>query len=290
MANWKWLIMLMLSPSAIASNKIYSADLTNSVWQVTKANPIECTLDHNIPRFGNARFTVRASKSVNIDFDLDGKRETPATRQVTLRSVPPSWRPGVAANDITLVKFHEGFDGYLSGKNAWAMLSELEEGQFPTFIFSDWYNQDEVTQVALSAVNFRQKYLDFNDCVSGLLPYSFEDISFSILNYVKNGSDLTRHSKQRLKMIGEYLRYDEAVNIILIDGYSDSYGGRWSNQQLSEKRAESVKSYLTELGVDPSKFTVEGHGEKRHIADNRSDVQRPKNRRVVISIGREEEI
>ncbi|RJG42187.1 flagellar protein MotY [Motilimonas pumila] len=288
MKQWQWLALAVLSPAAMAGNKVFKADLNNSVWEITQANPIQCTLDHNIPRFGHARFTVRASKSVNLDFALDARRDTPVTRSVTLRSVPPAWRPGVAAQDITLAKFHEGFDGYINGQSAWAMLSELADGHFPTFVYRDWYNSDKVTQVALSSVNFRRQYNDFEDCVSQLLPYSFEDISFSILNYEKNGAKLTRRSKQRLKMIGEYIRHDEAVNVILVDGYSDSYGGRWHNQELSEKRANSVKTYLTELGINDSKFKIEGYGEKRHIADNRMSLQRPKNRRVVISLGREE--
>ncbi len=289
--NWivlTWAGLVLASPSAFAYSKVYSAGLTNSVWAVTEATPIQCSLDHNIPRFGRATFTIRANKEVNLDFDLDGDRETPVTRTVTLKSVPPSWRPGQVAQDITLLKFHKQFNGYVGGRNAWAMLSELEEGRFPTFIFRDWYNQDQVTQVGISSVNFQNNYDEFVTCVNQLLPYSFEDIAFSVLSYESNGSVLANRSKKRLKMIGDYIKHDESVNIVLIDAYSDSYGGRWHNQQLSESRAKSVQTYLSELGIEKGKVKVTGWGEKRHVANNDTPLGRAKNRRVVISLGREE--
>lgn len=70
------------------------------------------------------------------------------------------------------------------------MLDELE-GRMPTFQYRDWYRQNRAVRVSLSSVNFRVKYQAFIDCLSGLLPYSFNDIAFSVLTYDKNSDQLS---------------------------------------------------------------------------------------------------
>ena len=212
----------------------------------------------------------------------------PITRTAKLKSIPPTWRPGTPSEDIDTVEFYKQFDGYVTHQSAWRMLNELEAGQFPTFFFEDWRNKDQITSVSLSAINFNRTYDEFNNCIDQLLPYDFEDISFSILKYNKNGVKLTSFSKKRLKMIGDYIKYDENISVVLIAGYSDSYGSRNHNQELSEQRAISVKEYLAQLGLDDEKIQVTGFGEKHHVADNQNVLGRMQNRRVVISIEREE--
>jgi len=271
-----------------ASNKSYSATIDNSLWYISSATPIQCTLAHPIPRYGQAHFEAKANKKISLDFVLHSKQAMPKTRMVTLKSVPPGWRPGNSVQQIDTVKFHQQFDGYVTRQSAWLMLNELESGQYPTFYFEDWYNKDQITSVGLSSVNFNKSYNEFNDCIDNLLPYNFDDIAYSILKYDKNGVSLTPFSKKRLKMIGDYIKYDENISVILVSGYSDSYGGRYHNQQLSEQRATSVKEYLEQLGLDNGKIQVGGFGERHHVADNRDVLGRMQNRRVVISIEREE--
>lgn len=271
-----------------AGNKSYHADIDNSLWYISSATPIQCTLKHPIPRYGQAYFEVKASKQINLDFILHSQLAMPKTRLATLRSVPPQWRPGKQAEQIDTVKFHQQFDGYVTRQSAWRMLNELESGQYPTFYFQDWYNNDQITSVGLSSINFIKSYDEFNNCIAQLLPYNFEDIAYSILKYNKNGVKLNAFSKKRLKMIGDYIKHDENISVVLISGYSDSYGTRNHNQQLSEKRAITVKKYLEQIGMDNEKIQVAGFGEKHHIADNRDVLGRMQNRRVVISIEREE--
>lgn len=270
------------------SNKNYHANIDNSLWYLSNSTPIQCTLDHPIPRYGQAYFEARASKKINLDFILQSKQAMPKTALATLKSVPPTWRPGKSSEEIDTIKFHQQFDGYVTQQSAWRMLNELESGRYPTFYFKDWYNNDQITSVGLSSVNFNKSYDQFNDCISQLLPYNFDDIAYSILKYNKNGVQLNTFSKKRLKMIGEYIRYDKNISVILVSGYSDSYGSRNHNQQLSEKRATSVKKYLEKLGFDNDKIQVAAFGEKHHIADNTNVLGRMLNRRVVISIEKEE--
>lgn len=282
------LTAILATMPAVSANKQYNASLDNSQWYLSSSTPIQCTLEHPIPRYGQANFVAKASKKINLDFRLESNREMPTTESVQLKSVPPQWRPGSAPELIDTVKFYQQYDGYVTKQSAWRMLNELEIGRYPTFYYHDWYNNDQIVSVGLSSINFNKSYDEFNNCISQLLPYNFDDISYSILRYKKDGSSLTKFSKKRLKMIGEYIKHDEMINVILISGYSDSYGGKYANKILSEKRANSIKEYLSKLGFSGDKIKVSGLGEKHHVADNRNILGREQNRRVVISIDRED--
>ena len=87
-------------------------------------------------------------------------------------------------------------------------------------------------------------------------------------------------------MIGEYLKEDLDLDLVLVDGYSDSYGGDWLNEQLSTKRANEIKDYFAGMGVDSNRIEVTGHGEKRHVSPNDNTIEREKNRRVVIRMNK----
>ena len=154
------------------------------------------------------------------------------------------------------------------------------------FIIKDWQNSADKIAVGLSSINFKQAYWAFLQCRDELLPYNFEDISFTIMNYQPNTSKLTKSSQKRLDKIAEYLKHDTSISSISIDSYTDSYGGRWNNLELSKKRAKAIKDYMVSLGVDESKVETQGFGEKRHVATNDNILGRDKNRRLVIQIAK----
>lgn len=69
---------------------------------------------------------------------------------------------------------------------------------------------------------------------------------------------------------------------IEVNGYTDNVGSEQYNQQLSEKRAQVVGSYLVDKGIDPGRIVAVGYGEASPVADNKSEEGRSKNRRVAI--------
>jgi outer membrane protein OmpA-like peptidoglycan-associated protein len=71
---------------------------------------------------------------------------------------------------------------------------------------------------------------------------------------------------------------------IAIHGYTDSMGSEDYNQRLSERRADSVKSYLTGQGIGSSRITASGKGRSDPVADNDSAAGRQQNRRVEVII------
>ena len=67
-----------------------------------------------------------------------------------------------------------------------------------------------------------------------------------------------------------------------IRGYTDNTGGAQLNQTLSQNRAQSVATYLSQHGVAPNRFAATGYGPSNPIADNGTEAGRAQNRRVEI--------
>ena len=67
-------------------------------------------------------------------------------------------------------------------------------------------------------------------------------------------------------------------------GYTDSIGSAAYNLKLSQKRAESVKAYLVEKGIDASRIQAKGYGKENPVASNKTDDGREYNRRVELRI------
>jgi OOP family OmpA-OmpF porin len=65
-----------------------------------------------------------------------------------------------------------------------------------------------------------------------------------------------------------------------IDGFASSEGTAAHNLSLSKDRANSVKTYLVNSGVDAKKVKIKGYGETQPIADNSTEEGRVLNRRV----------
>jgi len=71
-----------------------------------------------------------------------------------------------------------------------------------------------------------------------------------------------------------------AGKAIELDGYASSEGTAAHNMRLSKDRANSVKTYLVNSGVDSKRVKVKGFGETHPIADNSTEDGRVLNRRV----------
>jgi outer membrane protein OmpA-like peptidoglycan-associated protein len=279
-------ILVSMSVNSIAALRQYVAKVENSYWQLKDESRLQCILSHKLPGYGEAIFSSFASKQLNMEFELDMLRLPKSYGIASVYSVPPKWMPGQVQRTIADMTIRKQYNGDLPEQAAWTMLTELEKGFWPTIYYQDWYNQYDRVAVGLNASNFIIPYEKFVECVANLLPYSFQDIAHTVLTYHFNNTNLTKYSQKRLAMIGEYLKQDTDLELVLLDGYTDSFGARAINKEISVQRAEEIKAFLSAMGVSPERIEITGHGERRHIATNTNASTRAKNRRVVIRMSK----
>src|SRR5271168_801919 len=72
-----------------------------------------------------------------------------------------------------------------------------------------------------------------------------------------------------------------------VEGYTDSVGSDAFNQALSEQRANAVRDYLIQQGLDPTSITATGFGKSNPVSSNDTAAGRQQNRRVEIIISGE---
>ena len=101
-----------------------------------------------------------------------------------------------------------------------------------------------------------------------------EDIYFEF-----DKSTLTPSAQDNLLRKAEWLR-ENPMKTITIEGHCDERGTNEYNLALGDRRAESAKAFLADLGIDPSRITTISYGEERPV-DPRSDEEAwAKNRRA----------
>jgi outer membrane protein OmpA-like peptidoglycan-associated protein len=76
-------------------------------------------------------------------------------------------------------------------------------------------------------------------------------------------------------------------HIAIIEGHTDDTGTNDDNHLLSQRRADAVKSYLVDKGVDSKRLWAFGKGEGLPVADNGSESGRQQNRRAAVLVQRQ---
>jgi outer membrane protein OmpA-like peptidoglycan-associated protein len=126
-------------------------------------------------------------------------------------------------------------------------------------------------RAAMRSYNFRQTD-------EGARMTMQEDVLFA------TDSDVLRPAAiERLRPLAGYLRANPGVRVA-IDGHTDSRGTDAHNQDLSERRAQSVREALDDMGVIRARFRVQGHGESSPVATNATAEGMRLNRRVEVTL------
>lgn len=100
----------------------------------------------------------------------------------------------------------------------------------------------------------------------------------------KTGSAiLTEESKYLLDDVAALLNSIAWIKLD-IAGHTDNTGNADKNKKLSQERADAVKNYLVDKGLDANKMSSVGYGSERPIASNNTEAGRQRNRRVEFAI------
>lgn len=101
--------------------------------------------------------------------------------------------------------------------------------------------------------------------------------------FATGSADIQGGTNQNLEKLVNFLnQYPDRQ--VLIEGHTDNVGSAMFNQNLSRQRAESVRRFLTERGIESRRLSVSGYGFERPVASNDSATGRQQNRRVEVVI------
>jgi outer membrane protein OmpA-like peptidoglycan-associated protein len=124
------------------------------------------------------------------------------------------------------------------------------------------------------------RILETRDTPRGLV-VNMGDVLFDFGKY-----DLRPEAREKLAKLSGIVLAHNGLNLA-IEGYTDNIGTDEVNQTLSEKRAESVRSYLVEQGLGSPNVTAQGFGKSNPVVENTTPANRQRNRRVEIVVSGE---
>jgi len=119
--------------------------------------------------------------------------------------------------------------------------------------------------------------LQTRDSARGLI-VNMSDVLFDTGSYT-----LKPGAREKLAKISGIVLAHPGLSL-QIEGHTDSVGGDDFNQQLSERRADSVRDFLAEQGVAGSSITARGFGKTQPVATNDTTEGRQRNRRVELVV------
>ncbi|MBW3468703.1 OmpA family protein [Arthrospiribacter ruber] len=193
---------------------------------------------------------------------LNSKTGEPVAAKLSLVSL---------ANDSTMYQFRS------DGKTGDFMML------YPDKSFSGLYVEKEGYLPKIYNVD-RDNLKDQEDLEISLTPigpgeeFVFENIFFDF-----DKDELKPESMSSLKRLRDFLMTNYNVNIYIV-GHTDNVGSASYNENLSLRRAESVKRYLLENGIKEGRAIPLGKGDREPIRPNDSAENRAMNRRITISI------
>ena len=102
------------------------------------------------------------------------------------------------------------------------------------------------------------------------------DISFETGRY-----DIQPNLRPVLDQFAQGLAQQSATEVRIV-GHTDNVGSDALNNSLSVNRAQSARDYLVSRGVNASRISIDGRGEREPVADNATESGRARNRRIEI--------
>lgn len=99
------------------------------------------------------------------------------------------------------------------------------------------------------------------------------------VHFEYDSSTLTSETRKELAENADWIKNNPKATV-QIEGHCDSRGSVEYNLALGERRAKSVKNYLTSLGIDSKRLTIISYGEEKPIAQGDSEEAYAKNRRA----------
>ncbi|HET9870194.1 MAG TPA: PorV/PorQ family protein [bacterium] len=210
------------------------------------------------------------------------------TLKVALNSVSEEpltgWRVAVTDPDGKVVKMFSG-KGAPPADVVWDGLGPngpVPEGRYQ-MVFQVKDDDDQMSESNPKPVYVRQIHIPKK------VPFTYSQSIAGDLLFNSGQDVLMERGYNSIQQAVEAIQKKYPDSWITIIGHTDNQpvapGGKYKdNQELSLGRAEAVKDYLTQSGIDPRRLSVKGMGDTQPIASNDTAEGRAKNRRVELQV------
>ena len=105
-------------------------------------------------------------------------------------------------------------------------------------------------------------------------------LNVTIINFPSGRAQIPRESMPVLEQSASAIKSAPTGTVLEIGGYTDNVGNPTANQRLSQQRAEAVRRFLVDKGVNPDSLVAKGYGDSNPIASNDTEDGKFKNRRI----------
>jgi peptidoglycan-associated lipoprotein len=99
------------------------------------------------------------------------------------------------------------------------------------------------------------------------------------IHFAYNSSVLSDQAQMILNSQAQYLLFNPGAKVT-VEGHCDERGTDAYNMVLGERRAESVKNYLVDLGISAERLNTISYGEERPIIRGQNEASWAQNRRA----------
>jgi peptidoglycan-associated lipoprotein len=134
-------------------------------------------------------------------------------------------------------------------------------------------NEEEIKAEAAAAAAAREEER-MQELAAAKQMFENEDIYFDF-----DSSALQTMAREVLQRKADYM-FEVGDASIIIEGHCDERGTEAYNIALGDRRAESAKAFLVDIGIDPSRMTTISYGEERPVDPASNAEAWAKNRRV----------
>jgi outer membrane protein OmpA-like peptidoglycan-associated protein len=138
----------------------------------------------------------------------------------------------------------------------------------------------ERDQALIAQQEMQLKELNAKKTERGLV-ITLGDVLFST-----NKAQLKSGGMRNVQKLADFLK-QYPQHKVLVEGYTDSTGSNSLNQELSDRRANAVRTALIDMGISSERVTTRGYGEAFPVAGNDTAASRQLNRRVEIILSDE---
>jgi outer membrane protein OmpA-like peptidoglycan-associated protein len=252
-------------------------------WSAPKkfTSPINSAADDSHPYFNEATgylyFTSKRNGSSDI-FRVQITKAKPKGFMVKTQIYNASTKERL--NSKVIIK-KENYSESLTAYDGLLNIN-LSEGEKCTILVEKEGYFDFQKEITLNEANLSENgeynlTLDLKRIETGF-SFTLEAIQFK-----QSEAVVLKESYPALDKLYSLLKRNQNIDIQII-GHTDNVGDKRALMLLSEDRAQTIKNYLVEKGIDPSRLEIIGYGGNFPLNDNSTEALKAKNRRVEIVI------